>query len=221
MSGAAAGENSGMDEIIPGLQTWTAIRETIGQPVHSAYAVEARTLIDPMVPPEGLTAFGGDLPAPARIVLSNRHHRRHSARFAERFGCDVLANERGLYDLLDGPVNVKGFAPGDEVAPGIVAHEVGVLCPDESALHLAVGPGALAVADGVVRAGDDGELSFVSDTLLGDDPERIRRGLAAAYRRLCDELEFDALLLAHGAPIASGGRDALRDFADGVLAQAA
>ncbi|MBB4665221.1 hypothetical protein [Conexibacter arvalis] len=207
-----------MDEIYPGLRSWTAIRETIGQPVHSAYAVEARTLIDPMVPPEGLAVFGGELPAPERIVLTNRHHRRHSARYVERFHCEVLANERGLFDLLDGPVRVTGFSPGDEVAPGVVAHEVGVLCPDESAVHVAAGRGALAVADGVIRAHDDGELAFVSDRLLGDDPERIKQGLASAYRRLCDELEFDALLLAHGAPIPTGGRDALRTFADGVLA---
>jgi len=213
---------SAMDEIFPGLRSWTAIRETIGQPVHSAYAVEARTLIDPMVPPEGLVAFGDGpdrLPPPELIVLTNRHHRRHSATFHERFRCRVAANERGLYDLHDGPFKVAGFAPGDELAPGVVAHEVGVLCPDESAIHLAIGPGALAVADGVIRAGDDGALAFVPDSLLGDDPVRIRRGLAGAYRRLCDELEFDALLLAHGAPIASGGREALRAFADEVLAR--
>lgn len=209
-----------MDEIFPGLLSWTAIRETIGQPVHSAYAVEARTLIDPMVPPEGLGAFGdGDeqLPPPELVVLTSRHHRRHSAEFAKRFRCRVVANERGLYDLLDGPVKVTGFHPGDELAPGVVAHEVGVLCSDESALHLAIGPGALAVADGVIRSGDDGALGFVPDSLLGDDPVRIRRGLAAAYRRLCDELAFDALLLAHGAPVATGGREALAAFADEVL----
>lgn len=213
------GKLTAMDEIFPGLRCWTAIRETIHQPVHSAYAVDARVLVDPMVPPEGFAAFGDGLPAPERIVLTNRHHRRHSARYVERFGCDVVANERGLYDLLDGPVNVKGFAAGDELAPGVVAHEVGVLCPDESAIHFAAGPGALAVADGVIRSHDDGELTFVSDSLLGDEPERIRQGLAAAYRRLCDELEFDVLLMAHGAPVTSGGREALRAFADGVLAQ--
>ena len=172
-----------------------------------------------MVPPEGFAAFGDGLPAPERIVLTNRHHRRHSARYVDRFGCDVVANERGLYDLLDGPVNVKGFTVGDELAPGVVAHEVGVLCPDESAIHLAVGPGALAVADGVIRSHDDGELTFVPDSLLGEDPEQVRQGLAAAYRRLCDELEFEVLLMAHGAPVVSGGREALRTFADGVLAQ--
>ncbi|HEY4276625.1 MAG TPA: hypothetical protein VGM91_00310 [Conexibacter sp.] len=205
-----------MDEIIPGLLTWTALRETIGKQVHSAYCVDARTLIDPMVPAEGLGVFSGDLPKPRRIVLTNRHHRRHSARFAERFGCDVVANERGLWELQDPPLHVTGFAPGDELAPGLVAHEVGVLCPDESAVHVAIGPGALAVADGVVRDPDDGVLRFVADPLLGDDPAAVRRGLAAAYRRLCDTLEFDVLLMAHGAPVIGGARETLRAFADSV-----
>lgn len=190
------------------------MRETIGQEVHSAYVVPARTLIDPMVPPEGLGAFK-DLPTPERIVLTNRHHRRDSGRFVTAYGCSVFANERGLHDLADAAYNVHGFEPGEQVAAGVIAQEVGVLCPDESALHIAVGPGAIAVADGVIR-GADGELTFVPDHLLGDDPEAIRRGLADAYRRICDECEFDVLLLAHGAPYAHGGRDALRAFADAV-----
>lgn len=214
-----------MDEIFPGLLGWTAIRETIGQPVHSAYAVAARTLVDPMVPPEGLGTFGGSgeaadaLPAPELIVLTNRHHRRHSARFHERFGCPVRASERGLYDLLDAPFKVSGFAAGEELAPGVVAHEVGVLCPDESALHLAIGPGALAVADGVIRSGDDGALVFVPTRCSATTRRRSGVGSPPPTGRLCDELEFDALLLAHGAPIRSGGREALAAFAEQVLAR--
>jgi hypothetical protein len=217
MRSPGSGKMVGMDEIFPGLYSWTAFRETIGQPVHSAYVVEARTLIDPMVPAEGLGAFGArGLPAPERILLTNRHHRRHSARFAERFNCTVAANERGLYDLLDAPLRVRGFRAGDEVAPGIVAQEVGILSPDESALHVAAGPGALAVADGAIRIDDDGELGFFADYLLGEDPEQVKRGVVAAYRRLCDELEFDVLLMAHGAPIVGGAKQVLREFADRV-----
>jgi hypothetical protein len=44
-----------------------------------------------------------------------------------------------------------------------------------------------------------------------DDPEQTKRGLRDAYRGLL-ELDFDALLLAHGTPIARGGRQALRRF---------
>jgi hypothetical protein len=44
------------------------------------------------------------------------------------------------------------------------------------------------------------------------DPERTKAALRDAYRRVA-ELDFDALLLAHGDPIVRGGREALRDFA--------
>jgi hypothetical protein len=202
-----------MDELLPGLHHWTAWRETIRRPVHSAYLAEARTLIDPMVPDEGLEWFREQAPAPERIVLTNRHHLRHSARFVEAFGCTVACHEAGLWDLADAPVAVRGFRFGDELAPGVVAHEVGAICREEAALHLALGPGALACADGVIR-GQDGALAFVPDFLLGEDPAGVKRGLAAAYLRLADELDFDVLLLAHGAPFAEGGRDALRAFAE-------
>ena len=45
-----------------------------------------------------------------------------------------------------------------------------------------------------------------------DDPARTKAALRDAYRRIA-ELDFDALLLAHGDPIVSGGREALADFA--------
>ena len=78
--------------------------------------------------------------------------------------------------------------------------EVGAICPDECALHIAAGPGALACADGVVRWREGDPLGFVPDGLIGDDPEAVKAGLRAAYARIADELEFDALLLAHGGP---------------------
>lgn len=200
-----------MNELAPGLWHWTAFRDTIGRTVHSAYAEHARTLIDPMLPAGGLDWFHAHGP-PERIVLVNRHHLRHSARFADAFGCTVHCHEGGLWDLHDAPVRVRGFRFGDEVAPGVVAHEVGVLTREETALHVEAGPGALAVADGVIR-GDDGQLGFVSDQLLGDDPAAIRRGLGEAYLRLAETLEFDVLLLAHGEPLVGDARDALRAFA--------
>lgn len=204
-----------MEEILPGLVHWTALRETIHQPVHSAYVVEARTLIDPMVPPQGLGVFGGDLPAPERIVLSNRHHNRHSARFVEQFGCSVHCHRAGLWDLADAPYEVRGFEFGERLAPGVVAARVGVLTPEETALHLAVGDGALSFADAVMRD-DEGRLGFFPDGLLGEDPAAVKRGIAASLRRLCDEYAADALLFAHGAPLVGGGEQALRAFADAV-----
>lgn len=204
-----------MDEIAPGVFDWTTLHEGIGQPVHSHYLAETGIVLDPRVPAEGLDWFAAHGP-PACVVLTNRHHLRHSAAFAERFGCPVLAHEAGLHDLpADG--SIAPFAFGDELAPGVVAHEVGVLCPEETAVHAAPRDGrhgVLVLADCVVRW--DGALGFVPDALLGDDPEAVKRGIADRLLALCDELDFEVLLLGHGAPAASGGREELRAFAASV-----
>jgi hypothetical protein len=201
-----------MEQIQPGLLHWTAYRDTIGADVHSYFHAPSGTLIDPMEPLQGIEAVAR-AGRPERIVLTNRHHYRHSDLFSATFDCPVLCHEAGLHEFDGG---VEGFAFGDELAPGVRALEVGVLCPEETAVHFA--DLALAFADCVIR-GRHGELGFVSDPLLGDDPVAIKEGLRAAFRRLCEE-EFDALLLAHGKPIASGGRAALRTFADAPTAGA-
>ena len=197
-----------MEEIVPGIWHWTAFHAGIRQDVHSHLLVGPRALLDPMLPDEGLDWFQGER-RPERILLTNRHHLRHSDRFVEAFGCPVLASRPGLDEFADGP-DVQGFSFGEEVAPGLTALEVGAICPDETALHFAEA-GVLSVADGVIRWG--GELRFVPDGLLGDDPAGVKDGLRAAYGRLCEEHDFDTLTLAHGEPIVGGGRDALRAFA--------
>jgi hypothetical protein len=195
-------------EILPGLFHWTAVHPRIRIEVSSYYLRPARVLLDPLLPAEGLAWFRGA--EPEHVILTNRHHYRHSGELSKAFGCTVWCNREGLHEFTRGEV-VRGFRAGDALPGGVESHEVGVLCPDETALLLPVEGGALAVADGVVRDGD-GPLGFVPDELIGDDPEAVKRGLRAAYARLA-ELAFDALLLAHGRPIVRGGRRALRAFA--------
>jgi hypothetical protein len=200
-----------MQEIQPGLLHWTAFRDTIDQVVHSYLHTPSGTLLDPMEPLQGLDA----VPRVERIVLTNRHHYRHSDRFREAFGCPVLCHEAGLHEFPDH--DVEGFRWGDELAPGVTALEVGVLCPEETALN--IGGTALAFADALIR-GRHGELAFVPDWLLGDDPDGVRRGLRERFRALSEEVEFDAILLAHGEPVKTGGRSALRTFVDAPTAGA-
>jgi hypothetical protein len=201
-----------MEQIVPGIHVWHARHPGIGMTVHSAYVAPARALIDPMLPPGGVEAIAALGAPPERILLTIRHHLRQAGAFVEAFGCSVHCHEEGLHEFEGGPA-VEGFRPGDEVAPGIVVQEVGAICPDECALYIDSGPGALACADGVVRWREGDPLGFVPDNLLGDDPEQVKAGLLAAYARIADELEFEALLLAHGGPIAPGGREALAAFA--------
>ena len=197
------------DEVLPGLHHWTAFHERIRQPVSSYYLVSAAALIDPMLPEEGLDWLAG-LGPPERILLSNRHHYRHSGRFVDAFGCPVLCHEAGLHEFEGGP-RVEGFAFGDEVAPGVVALELDAICAEDTALHVAVGGGALAFADGLIRSAD-GSIGFVPDVLM-DEPETVKRGVHEALRRLLQR-DFDHLLFAHGVPLVGGGKSALREFVD-------
>jgi hypothetical protein len=195
-----------MREIVPGLWHYKARHHHINSEVSSYYLAEQRVLIDPMTPPDGPDSLRR-IGAPEHIVLSNRHHDRDAWSLRESFGCTVHCVANGVHEL-DGRGPVEAFEFGDELPGGIVAHEVDAICPDETALHIPA-LRALACADGVVQWGSPA-LSFVPDSLM-DDPRRTRQGLIDAYTRLL-ELDFDVLLLAHGDPLADGGKDALRAF---------
>ena len=201
-----------MREILPGLFHWMAVHPKIHIDVSSYWWRDQRVLLDPLLPAEGIGAFHGR--DPEHVILTNRHHWRHSSELVKTLGCTVWCNEEGLHEFTHGEV-ARGFRAGEELPGGIQSHPVGVLCPDETALWLPLGGGVLAVADGVVRD-HGGPLVFVPDPLLGDDPVQIKKGLRAAYAGLCARLEFDTLLPAHGLPIMGGARQALRAFASGA-----
>ena len=196
-----------MNEILPGIFHWTAEHPKIHFTVSSYYVVGSGTLLDPMVPPEGLEWFAGDNAAQA-IALTNRHHDRESARFCEAFDLPpVLVPESGLHEYEGKSLDIRGYVPGEEIVPGIVAHEVDAICPDDMALEIR-SAGALAMADGLVNMG--GGVRFVPDNLM-DDPPATKRGLCASFEELLD-VDFDTLLFAHGEPIVGTGKQALRKF---------
>jgi hypothetical protein len=197
-----------MKEILPGVLHWVTAHPRIGIPVSSYWLRDERVVIDPLTPAEGLDAFGD---GPRDVLLTNRHHYRQSGEFAKRFGCTVWCVEQGLHEFKHGE-KVKAFRFGDTLPGKVTALEIGSLCPDDTALHIPR-VRAVAFADGVVREGD-GPLGFVPDSLIGDQPEKVKAGLRASFRRLLD-LDFDHLLLAHGNPWIGGGKEALRRFAGG------
>lgn len=208
-----------MDEVLPGVLHWTTFHEGIGRPVHSHFYVEGCALFDPRVPEHGGLEEIARHGRPEVILLSNRHHLRHAAAFAERFDCPIRAHRSGLHEFAGGGPDVQPFEFGDAVADGVVALEVGVLTPEDTAFRIAAGPGALLFADALIRD-EDGALSYVPDALMGDDPEAVARGLTTALERLLDQ-DFDALLFAHGAPVAGGGRARLEAFVRGHEQRAA
>ena len=187
-----------MKEVLPGIWHWTAPNPSIGgKEVSSYYLADERVVLDPMTPPERPDWF-----QPEHAILTCRHH----SRDAWKLGLVPLVVEQGAHEL-EGRGEFGTYAWGDELPGGIVACAVNSLSPDETALYLPRHR-ALAIADGVVRWEGVEGLTFVPDFLM-DDPEKTRAGLKAAYRRLLDELEFEHLLLAHGNPVISTGREEL------------
>ena len=121
-----------MDEIARGIYRWSAFRDTIDSDVNSYYVEPAATVLDPMLPPDGLDWFAGR--NVDRVVLTNRHHYRDSDRFHDRFGIPVLVVEQGLHEV-EGKPGVQSFAFGEEVVPSITAHAIDPSWPDEGALR--------------------------------------------------------------------------------------
>jgi hypothetical protein len=200
-----------MREILPGVFHWTTFHEPIGAQVSSYYVAPAGIVVDPKVPEEGFDALPD---APQQVVLTSGLHHRDAAPFAERYGIPVRASREAARRLGD-RLAVAPFTAGDEVAPGVTAIQIGKLCPDEDALHIAAGEGdgggAIAFADGLTRYG--GALGFVPDALLGDDPQGVKDGLKEAFRGLLVR-DFDHLLFAHSEPLVGGGKAALRAFVE-------
>ena len=112
-----------MREISPGLWHWTAPHDHIGMEVSSYYLADARVLVDPMLPPDGLDWFR-QIGEPEHILLSNRHHDRDAWRLHEAFGCTVHCVRNGVHELEGrGPIDAFDF--GDELRVQL-SHDRGV-----------------------------------------------------------------------------------------------
>lgn len=202
-------------EIIPGVFHWTTFHEGIRADVSSYLLAESGVLIDPLLPAD----FDGgvdplewlrDQGPPTAILLSNRHHYRHSGRLAEAFEIPIRASEPGMHEF-SARQPVEPFRFGERLPGGVIGHEVDAICPDETALEIPSAR-AIALADGVVRSGaPDAPLRFVPDYLMGEDPEAVKSGLRESLERLLG-LDFDHLLLAHGLPVVGEGKVQLREF---------
>jgi hypothetical protein len=195
-------------ELFPGVHHWTAVHPAVGLRVSSYYVEPAGVVIDPILPEDGLDAFAGR-DRPQQIVLTSGLHTRDADRFADAFGCPIMTSREGA-ERIGGALDVETYGDGDDVAPGVRAVHVGVLCPDEYALHITATEGALALADGLHHYGES--VGFFGDDLLGDDPQAVKDGLKQQFVALLQR-DFDHLLFAHGDPVVGNGKTVLREFA--------
>ena len=200
-----------MKEALPGVWHWTTVHENWGIPVHSCFFpdVGGGVLIDPRMPAEGKEWFNSH-GEPTHAILTNRHHYRHSGAFREAFGTTIHCHSAGMHEFTPGG-EVESYEHGDTLAGGVEALEVGVLCPEETALLIPVAGGVLALGDSVIVRGI--ELGFVPAEHMGDDPPAIKRGIRASLSRILSR-EFRHLVMAHGEPILEDGKERLRAFVE-------
>lgn len=196
-----------MEEILEGIFHWQARHPNIGADVGCHFVAGSGTAIDPLMPAEGIEWFDGK--GVQRVVLSNRHHLRHAEQLAERFGCPILCHEAGLHEFEAGP-QVRGFAFGERLTEDVTALEMDAICPEDTALRIDAGGGALLFADSLIHYD---ELGFVPDKLIGDDPEAVKRRIRARCAALLEQ-NFEHLLFAHGRPLLKRGREALQTIAE-------
>lgn len=202
-----------MEEIIEGVFHWQAIHPNTGSEASCHFVSGSGTAIDPLLPDEGIEWFDGR--GVERVVLSTRHHLRHAAEIAERFGCPILCHESGLHEFEDGPA-VTGFAFGERLADDVIALEMDSISPDDTVLRIEANGTALLFADSVVNRGS---LGFVSDSLIGEDPKRVKAQIREHCAALLDE-RFEHLLFAHGEPLIGVGRPTLQAFVNGARSSA-
>jgi hypothetical protein len=199
-----------MEEIAPGVFHWTAVHPDTQLRSSCHYVAPAGIVIDPLEPEDGMGFFDDlDVP-PQQAVLTIGLHWRHCDRFAERYGAVVRAPAAALFRFEGSDRSPEPYEFGDEVAPGVTAHEFGCIAPDDTVLAIDHGGGAYAFGDGLTAP--QGVLGFMPDYLV-DDPEDTRAASLEALRGLlARDFEFQHLLFAHGEPVVGRGRAALKDF---------
>jgi hypothetical protein len=199
-----------MEEIAPGIHHWTAQHPEIDLRVSSYYVEPAGLLIDPLEPEDGLDFFDSLDRPPQQVALTIGLHWRHSDRFRDRYGATIRAPASGMHRFEGTGREAEPFESGEEIAPGVTAIEMGGIAPDDTAMHIGHGGGALVFADSLIHMG--GVLGFVPDEFM-EDPEEEKREIREALRGVLErDLDYEVLLFAHGDPLPDRGQAALRDF---------
>jgi hypothetical protein len=203
MSGAYSGpvrENAGMVEIAPGLRRWTAWHDHWEEEVGSV-AVETSdglVLIDPLDPPQ-------EIARPDHVLVTVYWHGRGTA------GLDtqrVWASARSEKPLKSRGIEVTDtFRAGDELPGGIQSFqtarsaEVVYWLPEQRALVV----GDVLLGAGAKPRATSDPLRLCPERWLGKGThEDLRRSL----RPLLD-LPVERVLVSHGDPILSGGKQTL------------
>lgn len=199
-------------QIANGLWRWTGYHEEWQEDVGSVYCetTDGVVLVDPIVPPEDTDRFWQALERDVKraggrvdVLVTVFWHTRHAAAMIERYSAHIWAPTRGRAAIERRAGTVTDlFRPGDELPGGIAAlptaraAEVVFWIPQ----HRALVPGDVLLGDG------EGGVRMCPESWL---PEGTGHAKLAASLRPLLELPVERVLVSHGAPVLTGGRDAL------------
>lgn len=197
-----------VSELAPGLWRWTGHHPEWNSEVACTYlrAPDAIVLVDPIVPSEDADRFLRHLDAdvqqaqrPMHILLTVYWHVRSAATLAERYGAEVWAPARSALPVERRTgLSVRRVRAEDELPGGVAPLESGR--PAELVYYL---PGHEALVTGDVLLG--GPLRVCPASWLGKGGTKaVADALATVL-----ELPLKRVLVSHGEPVLSGGRDAL------------
>jgi hypothetical protein len=197
-----------MDELRPGLWTWTAPHpawtpdeggpDGWAQDVRSYALVEGNELIflDPLSPPTELQRHGRG--RTVAVLLTVRWHQRSAPELAERLRASVHCPAAGVDNVQTAAI---AYRPGDSLPGGIEAKATAY--PEEAVLWIPA-HGALVTGD-VLIPGPEGLQAQPDSWLAGGV---TREGLRDSLRPLL-HLPIELLLPTHGDPAVEGAQQVL------------
>ena len=197
-----------VQELAPGLWRWTAFHPEWKEEVGSVYyeAPDAVVLVDPLVPQDEPKRFWSALDRdierrakPVHVLITTFWHTRSAREVAERYGAHVWAPSRGRGAIERRARTVTDvFRPDDELPGGVVpaktarGAEVVFWIPTHK---------SLVTGDVII-----GGLKLCPKSWL---PEKVSLDQLRDSLRPLLELPVERVLVSHGDPVLSGGREAL------------
>jgi glyoxylase-like metal-dependent hydrolase (beta-lactamase superfamily II) len=199
-------------EIAPSLWRWTAWHTEWKEDVGCVFleSRDAVVLIDPLVPPESTDQFWRSLDRDVEragmqvhVLVTIFWHARSAGEVVRRYGGRLWAPSRARTAIERRTQAVTDvFRPGDPLPGGVAAlatarsTEVVYWLPEHKAL----------VPGDVILGAEDGGLRMCPESWLPQSlgHTELRRSLQPLL-----ELPVERVVVSHGEPVLSGGRDAL------------
>jgi hypothetical protein len=213
-----------MQMLTEGLWRWTARHPEwhpgeFGAEVASfaAQAGDTTVLIDPLLPPDPssvLAVIDQTLASRLAILITIPYHVRSAEELWQRYRMNADTTIHGhpaCAKRLGDRTAFRPIEPGTPLPAGVTAHRIGKPRRYETPLHLP-SHDALVFGDAVAEA--NGRLVVWSSDKVDAKVERFYRERFNPTLRPLLELTFDAVLGTHGAPLLTGGKQALRAALD-------